>query len=124
MGGATLPTNLIFVDDVLCYAKINYKSLRAIKVVLDNFRKSPGLEINCSKSSMIFSISCEQIKVDLLQLMGFQEFFSPLKYLGVLLVERYLRVVDCAEKYVVIVSFCNTNKDWSETSSLNPNFTR
>lgn len=48
-------SHLLYANDVLLFAKVNNKSIKAINAVLESFMPLSGLNINLSKSSVWFS---------------------------------------------------------------------
>ncbi|KAL0439818.1 UNVERIFIED_CONTAM: hypothetical protein Slati_2464800 [Sesamum latifolium] len=54
-----------------------------------------GLHVNPSKSTIILSKAVQRDRQGILDLMGFQEGFLPIKYLGVPLIASRLTVADC-----------------------------
>lgn len=50
-------SHLLFVDDVLLFAKVNSKFIRTIKTTLDHLCRVSGMEINLGKSKLWLSPS-------------------------------------------------------------------
>lgn len=92
--GTTSITHLLFIVDVLCFAKANQKSMMAIKHVINDFQPFIGLQVNVRKGSFTFSM----VVIDrqcLLDIMGFTEGALPIRYIGVPTMGRELQLVDC-----------------------------
>ncbi|KAL0284586.1 UNVERIFIED_CONTAM: hypothetical protein Sradi_7193300 [Sesamum radiatum] len=87
--------NLCFADDVLIFCAGDVPSVRRVKVVLEEFAELSGLQVNSSKSTVIFSKAIQSERQELLDLLGFQEGCLPIKYLGVPLTASRLSVADC-----------------------------
>lgn len=86
---------LIFADDLLCFCKANRRSFTAIKRILQNFASFSGLEPNNDKSAIFLTISGVQDR-DLVAILNFQIKKLLATHLGLPLVEREMRVADCA----------------------------
>ncbi|KAL0287048.1 UNVERIFIED_CONTAM: putative ribonuclease H protein [Sesamum radiatum] len=87
--------NICFADDVLLFCKAHLPSATVIKDALSEFSSLSGLNVNPAKSQIILSRAAQQNKQQLLELLGFQEGFLPVKYLGVPLTSSRLTVADC-----------------------------
>lgn len=55
MGGIEVEIHLAFPDDVVLFCRANAKLMLAIGGILQEFKEFSGLEINDSKSLVIFS---------------------------------------------------------------------
>ncbi|KAK4381922.1 hypothetical protein Sango_2921400 [Sesamum angolense] len=87
--------NICFADDVLLFFKAHLPSATVIKDALSEFSILSGLNVNPAKSQIILSRAAQQNKQQLIELLGFQEGFLPVKYLGVPLTSSRLTVADC-----------------------------
>ncbi|KAL0298097.1 UNVERIFIED_CONTAM: hypothetical protein Scaly_3072700 [Sesamum calycinum] len=87
--------NICFADDVLLFCKAHLPSATVIKDALSEFSILSGLNVNPAKSQIILSRAAQQHKQQLIELLGFQEGFLPVKYLGVPLTSSRLTVADC-----------------------------
>ncbi|KAL0348162.1 UNVERIFIED_CONTAM: hypothetical protein Sangu_1044000 [Sesamum angustifolium] len=87
--------NLCFADDVLLFCKADLPSIQVIKDSLQEFAALSGLQVNPNKSQIILSRAGQQGKQQILYLLGFQEGFLPVKYLGVPLISSRLTMADC-----------------------------
>ncbi|KAL0331616.1 UNVERIFIED_CONTAM: hypothetical protein Sangu_1707100 [Sesamum angustifolium] len=70
-------------------------SIQVIKDSLQEFAALSGLQVNPNKSQIILSRVGQQGKQQILDLLGFQEGFLPVKYLGVPLISSRLTMADC-----------------------------
>lgn len=93
MGGVKLVSHLIFADDLLVFSKAKWRSLEAIKKVLQEFSNYLHLTPNPTKSAVIFSLSCQDDSLK--KILGYSIEGLPVKHLGVPLVGRELRTSDC-----------------------------
>lgn len=87
-------SHLSFVNDVLLFTKANTKSLHAIKKAVKYFSSFTYLQINSSKSSLIFSASVPNW-AELLGILGFTKRTLPLCHLGIPIIGRELCCSDC-----------------------------
>ncbi|KAL0339358.1 UNVERIFIED_CONTAM: putative ribonuclease H protein [Sesamum angustifolium] len=87
--------NICFADDVLLFCKAHLPSTQLFKDTLCEFSVLSGLTVNPAKSQIILSHAAQQDKQQMLDLLGFQEGFLPVKYLGVLLSASRLTIADC-----------------------------
>lgn len=88
--------HIIFVEDLLVFTKANRKSLLAVKKILKRFEAFFGLTTNPAKSEIYFS-SLVQNRDELSKILNYPLKTLPIKYIGVLLVGRELRSMDCIE---------------------------
>lgn len=77
---------LRFADDLLIFCRADKESLTLLKMVLDEFSNSSGLQANIGKIHIFFGGVNESAKYDLLQIMQFPEGSFPIKYLGIPLI--------------------------------------
>ncbi|KAL0283714.1 UNVERIFIED_CONTAM: hypothetical protein Sangu_2871700 [Sesamum angustifolium] len=87
--------NLCFADDVLLFCKADIPSIKVIKDTLCEFAELSGLKVNPNKSQIILSRAVQQEKQQILEVLGFQEGFLPVRYLGVPLISSQLTIADC-----------------------------
>lgn len=86
-------THLLLADDVLFFSREGMKSLPASKEVLSDFSSFTSLQLNLSKSSLIFSASVSN-RLELLNIMAFVKGSLSVKYLEVP-IGRDLHIGDC-----------------------------
>ncbi|KAL0294091.1 UNVERIFIED_CONTAM: LINE-1 reverse transcriptase [Sesamum radiatum] len=87
--------NLCFADDVLLFCKAYIPSILVIKNTLCEFAELSGLKVNPHKSQIILSRAVQQDKQQMIDSLGFQEGFLPVKYLGVPLISSRLTIANC-----------------------------
>ncbi|KAL0293974.1 UNVERIFIED_CONTAM: LINE-1 reverse transcriptase, partial [Sesamum calycinum] len=87
--------NLCFADDVLLFCKADILSILVIKNTLCEFAELSGLKVNPHKSQIILSRAVQQDKQQMIDSLGFQEGFLPVKYLGVPLISSRLTIANC-----------------------------
>ncbi|KAF7839279.1 reverse transcriptase [Senna tora] len=76
-------SHLLFADDVLLFARIDDRSISAIKHTLDSFLACSGLSINSSKSSIWFSNNTPvNMRNKTTSVLNFSVADKPGKYLG------------------------------------------
>ncbi|GJZ24374.1 RNA-directed DNA polymerase, eukaryota, reverse transcriptase zinc-binding domain protein [Tanacetum coccineum] len=88
-------TNLCFADDLLILCNGDCDSVKVIKLALEEFSSVSGLVPNLSKSTMFCSNINEDLKKEILEIVLFVVGKLRVRYLGVPLVTRRLRVKDC-----------------------------
>ncbi|KAL2235435.1 UNVERIFIED_CONTAM: hypothetical protein Sindi_1275700 [Sesamum indicum] len=71
-----------FADDLLLLCKADLDSIRVFKEGLDWFAELSGLRLNVQKSHLIISRSAQNLKDQMLDILGFQEGHLPMRYLG------------------------------------------
>lgn len=77
-------SHLLYADDVLLFAKVNKKSVKAIDLSLKSFMACSGMSINHLKSSIWFSPNTpNHLKSFACSSLGFKEANSPGSYLGI-----------------------------------------
>ncbi|GJT03162.1 putative RNA-directed DNA polymerase, eukaryota, reverse transcriptase zinc-binding domain protein [Tanacetum coccineum] len=101
--------NLCFADDLFLFAHSDVNSARVIMEVLDKFKNTSGLIPSLPKSTAYFSNVLNYIKLDILNVLPFEEGKLPVKYLGVPLVSSRLIYRDCKELVEKVKSKIN---DW------------
>jgi hypothetical protein len=93
-------TNMIFVDDLLLFARGNQGSIALMQHTLQIFLESTGLKVNPSKSRIYFGAVPRHIKSEILQMTAYTEGTLPFRYLGVpvtrknLSLNHYLPLID------------------------------
>ncbi|GJT98864.1 RNA-directed DNA polymerase, eukaryota, reverse transcriptase zinc-binding domain protein [Tanacetum coccineum] len=89
--------NLCFADDLFLFAHGDVNSARVIMEALDEFKNTLGLVPSLPKSTAYFSNVLNYIKLDILNVLSFEEGKFPVKYLGVPLVSSRLIYRGCKE---------------------------
>ncbi|KAL2246928.1 UNVERIFIED_CONTAM: hypothetical protein Sindi_2545100 [Sesamum indicum] len=84
-----------FADDLLLLCKADLDSIRVFKEGLDWFAELSGLRLNVQKSHLIISRSAQNVKDQMLDILGFQEGHLPMRYLGLPLISSRLTISDC-----------------------------
>lgn len=87
--------HLCFVDDLLVFAKRSSESRLAIGNILDFFCKISGLKVNFLKSELFSSGVCQADLQSIVEHTGLKLRRLPVRYLGVPLVTRNLRINVC-----------------------------
>ncbi|KAL0293586.1 UNVERIFIED_CONTAM: hypothetical protein Sangu_3235000 [Sesamum angustifolium] len=87
--------NLCFADDVLLFCKAHIPSIQVLKDTLNEFAALSGLNVNPEKSQIILSRAVQQERQQIIDCLGFQEGFLPIRYLGVPLTSSRLTIADC-----------------------------
>ncbi|KAL2224653.1 UNVERIFIED_CONTAM: LINE-1 reverse transcriptase [Sesamum indicum] len=68
-----------FADDLLLFSRANFDSIRVFKEGLDWFAEVSGLRLNVHKSHLIISRSAQDLKDQMLEILGFQEGHLPMR---------------------------------------------
>ncbi|GJW46336.1 putative RNA-directed DNA polymerase [Tanacetum coccineum] len=89
--------NLCFADDLFLFAHGDVNSARVIMESLDEFKCVSGLNPSLPKSMAYFCNVLNHTKIEILNILPFEEGKLPVKYLGVPLVPSRLVYRDCAE---------------------------
>ncbi|KAL2246341.1 UNVERIFIED_CONTAM: hypothetical protein Sindi_2902300 [Sesamum indicum] len=84
-----------FADDLLLLCRADLDSIRVFKEGLDWFAELSGLRLNVQKSHLIISCSAQNLKDQMLDILGFQEGHLPMRYLGLPLISSRLTISDC-----------------------------
>ncbi|KAL2226618.1 UNVERIFIED_CONTAM: hypothetical protein Sindi_2020500 [Sesamum indicum] len=84
-----------FADDLILFCRADIDSIRVLKNGLDRFATWSGLRLNIEKSYLIISKSTQNVKEQLLGMLGFQEGHLPMRYLGLPLICSRLTIFDC-----------------------------
>ncbi|GJW23351.1 putative reverse transcriptase domain, reverse transcriptase zinc-binding domain protein [Tanacetum coccineum] len=101
--------NLCFADDLFLFAHGDVNSARVIMEALDEFKYASGLVPSLPKSTAYFCNVLNYVKLDILNVLPFEEGKLPVKYLGVPLVSSRLIYRDCKELVENVKSKIN---DW------------
>ncbi|GKA75562.1 putative RNA-directed DNA polymerase [Tanacetum coccineum] len=101
--------NLCFADDLFLFAHGDVNSARVIMEALDEFKYASGLVPSLPKSTAYFCNVLNYVKLDILNVLPFEEGKLPVKYLGVPLVSTRLIYRDCKELVENVKSKIN---DW------------
>ncbi|KAL2224531.1 UNVERIFIED_CONTAM: hypothetical protein Sindi_3020800 [Sesamum indicum] len=83
-----------FVDDLLLFCRADFDSVRVFKEGLDWFAEVSGLRLNVQKSHLIISRSAQELKDQMLEILGFQEGHLPMRYLGLPFISSRLSISD------------------------------
>ncbi|KAL2250081.1 UNVERIFIED_CONTAM: putative mitochondrial protein [Sesamum indicum] len=83
-----------FADELLLFCRANTESVRVFKSELDRFADWSGLRLNVEKSHIIISRSAQNVREELLAVLGFQEGQLPMRYLGLPLISSRLSIAD------------------------------
>ena len=70
--------------------------MHKVKTTLSTFHTLSGLQFNPSKSDIFFAGVNEDLKAEIMSCIGFNEGAFSIRYLGIPLVARKLRMTDCA----------------------------
>nr|GEX20438.1 hypothetical protein [Tanacetum cinerariifolium] len=89
--------NICFVDDVFLFAHGDVDSARVIMDTLEEFKEALGLTSSLPKSTAYFCNVLNYIKLDILNILPFEEGKLSVKYLGVPLVPSRLLYRYCKE---------------------------
>ncbi|GJR04776.1 hypothetical protein Tco_0527760 [Tanacetum coccineum] len=89
--------NLRFADDLFLFAHDDVDSARVIMDSLEEFKYASGLTQSLPKSTAYFCNVLNYVKLDILNILPFEEGKLLVKYLGVPLVPSRLVYRDCAE---------------------------
>ncbi|XP_059669018.1 uncharacterized protein LOC132314136 [Cornus florida] len=93
-----LVSHVFYADDLFIIVKADLSTAKTVDEVLKWFHGISGLEVNKDKSSVIFSKAVRG-KRRILQLLQMKNEVFPLKYLGITLVNRALKSVDCKGQF-------------------------
>ncbi|GKC88783.1 retrovirus-related pol polyprotein from transposon TNT 1-94 [Tanacetum coccineum] len=89
--------NLCFSDDLFLFAHGDVQSARVIMDSLEEFKNTSGLTPSLPKSTAYFCNVLNYVKLDVLNILPFEEDKLLVKYLGVPLVPSRLVYRDCSE---------------------------
>lgn len=90
--------HLAFADDVVLFYRVNEKSFKAIREILEGFRDFSGIEINSTKSVVVFSKFVVN-RDELVAILGFPDVSLPITHLSVSIITI---------QKVLVVDMCNT----------------
>ncbi|GJX34832.1 hypothetical protein Tco_0246389 [Tanacetum coccineum] len=105
--------NLCFADDLFLFAHGDVESAWVIMNMLEEFKNASGLTPSLPKSTTYFCNVLNHVKLDILQILPFEEGKLPIKYLGVPLVPSRLLYRDCMELMEKVKRRIN---DWKNKS--------
>ncbi|XP_074283682.1 uncharacterized protein LOC141608218 [Silene latifolia] len=88
-------THLLFADDLLIFCKGDIKSIMLLLRALSTFSETSGLKVNVSKSEVVFNGVPDEVRMDVVQVSGFQQGVLSFKYLGVPIQPGRLSKADC-----------------------------
>ncbi|GKD77238.1 RNA-directed DNA polymerase, eukaryota, reverse transcriptase zinc-binding domain protein [Tanacetum coccineum] len=88
-------TSLCFADDLLMLFHGDFISASVLRRGLDEFGMSSGLYPNMSKSEAFFSNIPDNVIADIKLVMPFTKGNLPIRYLGVPLVSKGIKIKDC-----------------------------
>ncbi|KAL2225770.1 UNVERIFIED_CONTAM: putative mitochondrial protein, partial [Sesamum indicum] len=86
---------LEFADDLLLFCRADMNSIAVFKTGLDRFAEWSGLRLNVQKSHLIISRLAQELREEMLGVLGFQEGVLPMRYLGLPLLSSRLTIADC-----------------------------
>nr|GEV32463.1 hypothetical protein [Tanacetum cinerariifolium] len=89
--------NLCFADDLFLFAHGDVDSARVIMDTLEEFKEASRLTPSLPKNTAYFCNVLNYTKLDILNILPFEEGKLPVKYLGVPLVPSRLLYKDCKE---------------------------
>ncbi|GJY42406.1 hypothetical protein Tco_0429676 [Tanacetum coccineum] len=101
--------NLCFADDLFLFAHGDASSTQVIMDALEEFKIASGLTPSLPKSTTYFCNVLNYVKLDILNILSFEEGNLPVKYLGVPLVPSRLIYRDCSE---LVEKVKQRIKDW------------
>ncbi|KAL2240793.1 UNVERIFIED_CONTAM: hypothetical protein Sindi_0720500 [Sesamum indicum] len=84
-----------FADGLLLFCRADFDSIRVFKEGLDWFAEVSGLWLNVQKSHLTISRLAQELKDQMLEILGFQEGHLPIRYLGLPLISSRLSISDC-----------------------------
>ncbi|GJS44921.1 putative reverse transcriptase domain, reverse transcriptase zinc-binding domain protein [Tanacetum coccineum] len=105
--------NLCFADDLFQFSHGDVDSARVIMDSLEEFKEASGLTPSLPKSTTYFCNVLNYTKLDILNILSFEEGKLPVKYLGVPLVPSRLLYRDCKELMEKVKGQIN---DWKNKS--------
>ncbi|KAL2240785.1 UNVERIFIED_CONTAM: hypothetical protein Sindi_0719700 [Sesamum indicum] len=83
-----------FADDLLLFCRADFDSIRVFKEGLDWFAEVSGLWLNVQKTHLTISRLAQELKDQMLEILGFQEGHLPIRYLGLPLISSRLSIPD------------------------------
>lgn len=90
--GHLVISQLFFADDFMIFTNASIEVAGFIKKLLLDFRQRAGLGINRDKSRILFSNCDTEKKSTICSILGFDEHFLPVTYLGLPL---FSAAIDC-----------------------------
>ncbi|GKF50954.1 RNA-directed DNA polymerase, eukaryota, reverse transcriptase zinc-binding domain protein [Tanacetum coccineum] len=88
-------THICFADDLLVLCHGDKDSASTIKKALEKFSKASGVYPNLSRSTLFCGSLKEEEKHQILQILPFSIGKLPVRYLGVPLMDKKIRMKDC-----------------------------
>lgn len=77
-------SHLMFIDDLLLFAKATENQMHYVKEVLENFRNMSGQRVSSDKTRVLFSVNTpSKTRHELIRISDFKETKELGKYLGV-----------------------------------------
>nr|GEZ76095.1 hypothetical protein [Tanacetum cinerariifolium] len=110
--------NICFVDDLFLFAHGDVDSAKVIMDTLEEFKEALGLTSSLPKSTAYFCNVLNYIKLDILNIIPFEERKLSVVYLGVLLVPSRLLYRDCKELMEMVKGRISDWKNMSKYSDL------
>ncbi|XP_074288572.1 uncharacterized protein LOC141613726 [Silene latifolia] len=77
------------------HGKRGLRSIMLLLRALSTFSETSGLRVNASKSEVVFNGVSDEVRMDVVQVSGFQQGVLPFKYLGVPIQPGRLSKADC-----------------------------
>ncbi|GJU89779.1 hypothetical protein Tco_1302202 [Tanacetum coccineum] len=105
--------NLCFADDLFLFAHGDANYARVIMDSLEEFKDASGLTLSLPKSTGYFCNVLNYVKINILNILPFDEGKLPVKYLRVPLVPSRLIYRDCSE---LVEKVRKRIKDWKNKS--------
>ncbi|XP_028124903.1 uncharacterized protein LOC114321868 [Camellia sinensis] len=102
--------NLCFADDLMIFCKGDVFTVSVIKEGLDEFQSLSGLSPSPHKSHIFFSGCEKNLRVELLNVIKFNEDVLPVRYLGLPLISTKLKSSDCDK---LVERITNRIKSWT-----------
>ncbi|GJS50337.1 RNA-directed DNA polymerase, eukaryota, reverse transcriptase zinc-binding domain protein [Tanacetum coccineum] len=88
-------TNICFVDDLLLFCHADRTSVKVLRDSIEEFGKVAGLIPNYNKSTIIFCCLNNEEKQEILEVIPFKVEKLPIRYLGVPLTSKRIRIKEC-----------------------------
>lgn len=93
---SSLIYHLLFIDDVMIFAKPNIIVVGNIKRFMENFKFHAGLGIYYEKRTMFFSNCDDRAKSIIAITLNFKQCEIPIKYLGIPLISTRIKLEHCS----------------------------
>lgn len=101
------------MHDLLLLCRGDYRSVKILTDCLHGFATTAGLKANVLKSNIYTAGVSEEVKLDLLQLTGFQTGRLPFKYLGIPLASIKIKMADYGP---LLEQLSNKIKSWPKNT--------